>query len=75
MKVTAATLYCAGADLSDVDVSLDSVTSRQLGLPFAWVARVSVIQPLFERPPNCRPIVVRLSTLPATAPSGSATLG
>ena len=33
-EVTAATLYCAGADLSDVDVSLDSVTSRQLGLPF-----------------------------------------
>ena len=34
IEVTAGTLYCAGADLSDVDVSLDSVTSRQLGLPF-----------------------------------------
>ena len=33
-EVTAATLYCAGADLSDVDVSLDSAISRQLGLPF-----------------------------------------
>ena len=33
-EVPAATLYCAGADLSDVDVSLDSAISRQLGLPF-----------------------------------------
>ena len=34
MEITAATLYCAGADLSNVVVSLDSVTSRQLCLPF-----------------------------------------
>ena len=32
--ITAATLYCAGADLFNVDVSLDSPLSRQLGLPF-----------------------------------------
>ena len=75
MEVTAGTLYCAGADLSNVDVSLDSVTSQQLGLPFAWVARVSVTQPPFERPPTCRPITVQLRTLPPTAPSGGATLG